>query len=70
MKISIIPVRRSLSMATVRRSPVIVNITMLIHHFWQYPFVDIPSRKIGLSEIGYLVRVVEFKAVGFSKLII
>jgi hypothetical protein len=70
MKISIVPVRRSLSMTAVRRSPMIMDITKFVYHFWQNPFVNISSREISLAKISCFVRIVEFKTVGFSKLII
>jgi len=50
-----------LSLAAVRRAPMIIDIRTSLYNFWQKPFVNVARRKIGLSVIACFVRIVELE---------
>jgi hypothetical protein len=54
-------VSRGLSLATVRRSSMIVDITMFLDNFRKYAFIYVTCGEIGLPIVRFLIGIIQFK---------
>jgi hypothetical protein len=61
MKVTKCLIRTRLSLATVRRATMIMNVRVFLHDLRQKPFIDMACREIGLQVVTRFVGIIELK---------